>query len=125
MKPSYLVIGALGLVSLGLLDGCSSHEITAVRVAAPQSRFPISMSEYIVVDEAIASRDALDVVGQLAYAVPCAKPNSTADISDAINKQVTAAGGQGVIGFTASVSATEKCQAISLHGEIIKSRGAR
>jgi hypothetical protein len=113
------------LLAFGLLAGCATHEITAVRVAVPQSKFPISMSEYIVVDEAIASRDALDVVGHLSYAVSCVKPNSTADISDAINQQVGAAGGQGVIGFTASVSATAKCQDITLDGDIVKLRGAR
>lgn len=113
------------LVALAVVFGCDHHAITAVRVAAPQSQFPISMSEYIVVGDAIATRDSLEVVGQLKHEVKCAKPDSTADVSEAINQQVRAAGGQGVIAFKASVSATAECQSVLFQGEIIKLRGTQ
>jgi hypothetical protein len=116
---AYLLLGVAALAA------CNVHQLNAVHVTAAQAQYPISMSDYIVVDETIVNRDQLDIVGQVKYDAPCVKPNATADISQAINDQVNAAGGQGVIGFGADVLATDKCQTVTFKGEIIKLRGAR
>lgn len=116
---AYLLVGFVALV------GCNTHELTMARVAAPQSQYPVSMSDFIVVDQAIVSSDELEVVGRLKHHARCVKPNTTTNVSQAINTQVRAAGGQGVIGFGASVSATSECQDVVFSGKIVKLRAVQ
>jgi hypothetical protein len=117
------VLRILPVFSLLALVGCDVHEMKAVRVAMQESRFPVSMSEYMVVDDKIVSRSDLKVVGELAVSVKCVKQDSTADVSSQINDQVRAAGGEAVIGLVALVGATGECQDLTLRGEIVKRAG--
>lgn len=107
------------------LSACATHELASVRVTMPQAEFPVSMSDYMVVDTRSVSRAELDVIGPFAYQLTCVELGATVDLSEAINAQLRAAGGEGLIGFGAIVATTARCQDLSLSGEIVKSRGPR
>jgi hypothetical protein len=112
-------------LSILLVAGCNSVELKSVKIAAPQSHFPVSMSEYVVVDSDVVTIEQLNMVGSFSHKVSCVTPESTADVSSAINDQVSAAGGQGIIAFRALVKATSECQDLTFEGYIVKVRGAK
>ena len=107
------------------LSACATHELASVRLTMTTAEYPVSMSDYMVVDTRAVARDQLDVIGPFAHQLTCLKLGTTVDLSEAINAQLRAAGGEGLIGFAATVATTHACQDLVLVGEIVKTRGAR
>lgn len=105
-----------------ILAGCEIHEFKSVKVLAASAAYPMSMSEYMVVDTRVVHRGAFNVVGQLHYVTPCVKPDETTDISRAVNEQVKAKSGEGVVGLVVIVDATPSCQTVEFVGEIVARR---
>ena len=105
------------VAGLAALAGCAGAH---VEITARESRYTISMSEVIRDrDGRVYDRSSLEAVGRL-YAdrtrvgvlYSALTPLSTFDISDAVNGQVAAVGGEAVIGLT--VSASDGCDFLNV-----------
>ena len=105
------------VVALTAVAGCAGAH---VEITARESRYAISMSE-VVRDRAgnIYDRSSLEPVGQLhadrtrvGFLYSGLTPLSTFDISDAVNSQVAATGGEAVIGLT--VAASDGCDLLNV-----------
>jgi hypothetical protein len=115
-------LSSLALLSATVLAGCDVHEFKSMKVLAATAAYPVSMSDLMVVDTRVVHRSALQVVGQLHHVTPCVAPGETADISSALNEQVKACGGQGVVAFAVVVDATPACQKLEIFGDIVVRR---
>jgi hypothetical protein len=117
--PASGIRRAVYALLVGLLlttAGCAGAH---VEVTARQSRYTISMSQ-LVRDHNGTLRDprSLDRVGsfyadrtRLGFFYSLLTPLSTFDISEAVNEQVAAVGGEAVIGLT--VSASDGCDVLN------------
>jgi hypothetical protein len=115
--PGLLLAALSAMTALTTMTGCAGAH---VEITARESRYAISMSE-VVRDRAgrIYDRSSLDPVGQfyadrtrVGFLYSGLTPLSTFDISEAVNSQVAATGGEAVIGLT--VSASDGCDVLNV-----------
>lgn len=117
--------------------GCAATERANVRVIAPTSRVPVSLSSTLADAHGIVAPERMRVVGELRYEPTCAALSSLDDgtvseskatvvnLSDALNEQVTRAGGNGVVRFTIETRRNGNCLETRFRGAIVSVDEAR
>jgi hypothetical protein len=109
--------GLLIVALVTVVAGCAGAHL---EITAESSRYAVSMSEVVRDrDGRVYDRSSLETVGQLhadrtrvGFLYSALTPLSTFDISDAVNSQVAATGGEAVIGL--SVSASDGCDLLNV-----------
>ncbi len=103
-----------------LLTGCGASLASATSpIVAPKARYAVSFSSALVDERGVVPFDQLLVVGPLAYEARICPPER-ADLSDTINHQVEAAGGQAVIRLLFAAHREDECFVLRVDGLIVK-----
>lgn len=108
------MFGALTIV------GCSYGYGTTLRFEMPRAQYPISMTRGLVDEKGIVDPSRIRSVGRLELATDGCVPESTLDLSQAVNEQVRRAGGDAVTNFELLVRREDRCIEAKLMGEIVK-----
>ncbi len=111
------------LVGLAFLTGaCGPSMTSSLRfsdIVADTAHFPLSFSSALVDESGIVKGSDLHVVGKLAHSASVCEGGKL-DVSDAINGQIVAAGGEGVIDLRIETQRGGKCAAVKISGSIVR-----
>ncbi|HVY44259.1 MAG TPA: hypothetical protein VHB21_00210 [Minicystis sp.] len=101
-----------------LVAGCGSS-FGNVELAAPTSKYAVSMNELLSDGRGIVEASRIKKLGDFAWEAPaCTK--GTLDVSRALNDQIEKLGGDALIGFTVEARKGDDCVAVRARGTVVK-----